>query len=107
MLSALGLAAWSRAADEHEHKHEEVNDAVAVLAPMKASGVNGTIMLKQEKGYVQVTGEVTGYELPELGALQFVGRGALGGGVTVSLALDAHGKCLSSALLEMEIETEG
>ena len=29
---------------------------------------------------------------------------ALGGGVTTSLALDAHGKSLSSALLEMEIE---
>ena len=29
---------------------------------------------------------------------------ALAGGVTTSLALDAHGKTLSSALLEMEIE---
>jgi hypothetical protein len=30
--------------------------------------------------------------------------GALGGGVTRSLALDAHGKSLSSALLDLEIE---
>jgi hypothetical protein len=29
---------------------------------------------------------------------------ALGGGVTRSLALDAHGKSLSSALLDLEIE---
>jgi hypothetical protein len=29
---------------------------------------------------------------------------ALGGGVTRSLALDAHGKCLSSAMLSMNIE---
>ena len=29
---------------------------------------------------------------------------ALGGGVTRSLAIDKHGKSLSSALLEMEIE---
>lgn len=41
--------------------------------------------------------------LPQLGALNFVLYGALNGGVTRSLALDAHGKCLSSAVLEMEI----
>jgi hypothetical protein len=29
---------------------------------------------------------------------------ALGGGVTRSLALDAHGKSLSSALLDLDIE---
>jgi hypothetical protein len=46
---------------------------------------------------------VTRYELPGLGALNFVLRGALGGGVTRSLSLDAHGKCLSSVLLEMEV----
>src|SRR5207302_701250 len=51
-------------------------------------------------------GELVRYELPHLWALQFVGRDALAGGVTISLALDAHGKSLSSALLEMEIETE-
>ena len=51
-----------------------------------------------------IRGEVTRCALPNLYALQFVGRDALGGGVTVSLGLDAHGKSLSSALLEMEIE---
>jgi hypothetical protein len=53
-----------------------------------------------------VFGEVTRYELPTLGALNFVLEGALGGGVTRSLALDAHGKSLSSALLSMEIPDE-
>jgi hypothetical protein len=51
-----------------------------------------------------VKGEIRRYELPGLGALQFVCEDALGGGVTTSLALDAHGKSLSSALLEMEID---
>ncbi|KFC65024.1 hypothetical protein FG93_05047 [Bosea sp. LC85] len=50
-----------------------------------------------------VTGPVTRYELPGLGALNFVMRGALGGGVTRSLALDAHGKALSSALLDLDL----
>jgi hypothetical protein len=48
-----------------------------------------------------VQGEVVRYALPHLGALNFVLRHALGGGVTRSLALDAHGKCLSSAMLEI------
>ena len=51
-----------------------------------------------------IKGKVTRHELPHLGALQFVGMHALGGGVTTSLGVDAHGKSLSSALLEMEIE---
>jgi len=50
-----------------------------------------------------VRGAVTRYELPGLGALNFVMEGALGGGVTRSLALDTHGKSLSSSLLEMEL----
>jgi hypothetical protein len=53
-----------------------------------------------------IKGAVTRRELPHLGALQFVGEDALGGGVTTSLCVDAHGKSLSSALLEMEIETD-
>ncbi len=50
-----------------------------------------------------VSGEVRRYELPALAALNFVMEGALGGGVTRSLAQDAHGKCLGPALLAMEI----
>ncbi|GAC1538504.1 MAG: hypothetical protein NVS2B9_05110 [Myxococcales bacterium] len=51
-----------------------------------------------------VTGEVRRFELPHLAALQFVCEHSLSGGVTTSLALDTHGKSLSSALLELEIE---
>ena len=48
-------------------------------------------------------GDVVRYELPLIGALNFVLGRILGGGVTRSLALDAHGKSLSSALLNLEI----
>jgi hypothetical protein len=51
-----------------------------------------------------VGGPVERYELPRLGALHFVLHGALGGGVTRSLALDAHGKSRSSLLLELAVE---
>lgn len=50
-----------------------------------------------------VRGKVVRYSIPTLGAMNFVMDEALGGGVTRSLALDAHGKCLASALLDMEI----
>lgn len=50
-----------------------------------------------------IGGDVTRYLLPQLQAMNFVLKGALAGGVTRSLALDAHGKCLASVLLEMEI----
>ena len=52
-----------------------------------------------------VCGEVLRYELPQIGALNFVMHDALGGGVTRSLALDPHGKCLSSLLLTLTIES--
>lgn len=50
-----------------------------------------------------VQGEVRRYTLPKIGALNFVLHNALTGGVTRSLALDAHGKTLSSAMLSIEI----
>ncbi|NBC37796.1 hypothetical protein GTZ99_14670 [Novosphingobium sp. FSY-8] len=43
------------------------------------------------------------YPLPGLGAVNLVLHGALSGGVTRSLALDAHGKTLGMQLLDMEI----
>jgi len=51
-----------------------------------------------------VKGRVERYELPRLGALNFVLHNALGGGASRSLALDRYGKTLSSVLLALEIE---
>lgn len=63
------------------------------------------VTVQRVAGHFQgvVTGTVTRYELPMLGALNFVLTGALNGGVTRSLALDAHGKSMSSALLDLEL----
>ncbi|HYE96809.1 MAG TPA: hypothetical protein VD962_11430 [Rubricoccaceae bacterium] len=51
-----------------------------------------------------VEGEVERFELPNLGALNFLLHGALGGGGTVSLKLDAQGKTYAAHLLRMEVE---
>lgn len=50
-----------------------------------------------------VRGDVERYEMPQVGALNFVLHDTLRGGVTRSLAVDPHGKSLSSALLTLEI----
>ena len=49
------------------------------------------------------SGRVTRYEMPNVGALNFVIEDILGGGVTRSLGTDAHGKSLSSILLDLDI----
>lgn len=48
-------------------------------------------------------GKVTRYEVPKLGGLIFELEHALGGGVTRSLALDAHGKSLCYVMLDIDL----
>lgn len=49
-------------------------------------------------------GDVERFELPNLGALNFLLHQSLGGGGTLSLMTDAQGKTFSTALLRMKIE---
>lgn len=49
-------------------------------------------------------GRVERYELPNIGALNFILNESLGGGGTVSLKLDAQGKTHASTLLRMELD---
>ena len=51
-----------------------------------------------------ITGDVERFELPNLGALNFLLHGALGGGGTLSLKTDAQGKVFSTALLRMVLD---
>src|SRR5689334_21557374 len=53
-----------------------------------------------------VKGEVERFELPNLGALNFLLHESLGGGGTLSLMTDAQGKTFSTALLRMQIEID-
>lgn len=50
-----------------------------------------------------VKGEIVRYEVPQLGALNFLMQKALDGGVTRTLNLDAHGKGFVCYLLDEEI----
>jgi hypothetical protein len=51
-----------------------------------------------------VKGGVERFELPNLGALNFLLHESLGGGGTLSLMTDAQGKTFSTALLRMFID---
>ena len=51
-----------------------------------------------------VKGAVERFELPNLGALNFLLHESLGGGGTLSLMTDAQGKTCSTALLRMYLE---
>ncbi len=49
-------------------------------------------------------GRVERFELPNLGALNFLLHESLGGGGTVSLKTDAQGKTYAAAMLRIELE---
>jgi hypothetical protein len=60
-------------------------------------------VVKEHMEYI-CKGSVERYELPNIGALNFVLNDSLDGGGTVSLKLDAQGKTHASTLLRMDIE---
>lgn len=97
--------AHARAGD----KGDVSNICVIARAPGNYSRLADYLTAARVRDYFADTvgGEVRRYELPTLGALNFVLEGALGGGVTRSLSLDQHGKSLSSSLLDMDVPDNG
>jgi hypothetical protein len=53
-----------------------------------------------------VKGKVERFEMPNIGALNFLLHGALGGGGTLTLKHDAQGKTYSTSFLRMKIDVE-
>ena len=72
--------------------------------PVLAREVTAARVKEHFKGICR--GEVERFELPNLGALNFLLHESLGGGGTLSLMTDAQGKTFSTALLRMEIELD-
>ena len=70
--------------------------------PVLLKEVTAERVKRHFEGLIQ--GEVERFELPNLGALNFLLHQALGGGGTVSLRTDAQGKTFGAALLSLEIE---
>jgi hypothetical protein len=93
----------------HSRAGDKGNTLTLSLIPYNESDYNmllTKVTVEKVKEHMKgiVSGEIIRYELPNISSLLFVCQNALLGGVTTSLAIDTHGKALSYALLEMEIE---
>ncbi|MDE3165648.1 MAG: hypothetical protein KGN36_07580 [Acidobacteriota bacterium] len=102
MKVRLGEIAHTRSGDKGDTCNIGVIAREERLYPVLAREVTAERVKRHFGG--MVTGEVERFELPNLGALNFLLHGALGGGGTVSLRTDAQGKTFGAALLNLEIE---
>ncbi len=80
------------------------DDYAKLCAVLDAERVQSCLSQVFHAGRSEEALQVRRYELPCVGALNFVVTGALRGGVTRSLALDAHGKTLGSVLMDLDIQ---
>jgi len=102
MRQALGTIAHTRSGD----KGDTSNIGVIALKPEHYGTIVREVTPERVKEFFGdlVKGKVERFELPNLGAVNLLLNGALGGGGTVSLRIDAQGKTYGAALLRMEVE---
>lgn len=100
-MTILRDIAHSRTGDKGDHS----NISVIAYDPADYDFIRTHLTVEKVAAHFApiLKGEVERFEIESLGALNFLLRHALGGGVTRSLALDAHGKCLASAMLAIEL----
>ena len=87
-------------------KGDTANVGLIALKPEYYPILVGQVTASRVKEHFRgiCNGEVERFELPNLGALNFLLHESLDGGGTISLKTDAQGKTYSSALLRMEID---
>ena len=87
-------------------KGDAVNVGLIARDPAHYEWLRDTVTADVVKAHFgpRVDGEVERFELPNLAALNFLLHGALGGGGTVSLKLDAQGKTYAAHLLRMDVD---
>ncbi|GAB2454868.1 DUF1446 domain-containing protein [Comamonas humi] len=99
---ALGRIAHGRSGD----KGDDANIGLMARAPQWLPVLREQLSAERVRDYFAhlVQGPVQRYELPGLGAFNFVLRQALGGGGSCSLRSDPLGKCYAQMLLDLEID---
>lgn len=86
-------------------KGDTVNVGVIAYRPEHYELLRERVTAERVKAHFgDMVGRVERFELPNLGALNFLLHDALGGGGTVSLMTDAQGKTFSTAMLRLELE---
>ena len=88
-------------------KGSDVNIGVIAKTPADFEIIRSHLTSEKVKNFFSVVcqGEVLRYELPNLLALNFLLKGALGSGGSSSLRSDAQGKAFGEALLHLELQT--
>ncbi len=104
MLAPLSQIAHTRSGD----KGDTANIGVIAFKPEHYAVLVRELTPARLKTFFgdSVKGDIERFELPNLGALNFLLHGALGGGGTVSLRIDAQGKTYGAALLRIEISLD-
>jgi len=104
MKRLLGEIAHTRSGD----KGDTSNIGVIAFRPEHYPVLLREVTPERVKGFFGdlVHGAVERFELPNLHAINLLLHGALGGGGTVSLRIDAQGKTYGAGLLRMEIDVD-
>jgi len=102
MLIQLTNLAHARSGDKGDTANVGLIALRAEYYPLLVHEVTAERVKKHFTGICK--GNVERFELPNLGALNFLLHESLGGGGTLSLMTDAQGKTFSTALLRMQIE---
>lgn len=87
-------------------KGDTANVGLIALRPEFYSIIAREVTAARVKEHFQgiCHGEIERFELPNLGALNFLLHESLGGGGTLSLMTDAQGKTFSTAMLRMQVD---
>lgn len=98
----LGEIAYARSGD----KGSSANVAVIARSPDGFAFLREALTASRVEEFFKPmgVGQVTRYELANLGAFNFILPGVLAGGASRSLRIDAQGKTLGQAILELNLE---
>src|SRR5437763_55284 len=101
-LARLSAIAYARSGD----KGSGANVGVIARSPAAFALLRAALPAETVEAFFRPmgVGHVVRYELPNLGAFNFVLPGVLAGGGSVSLRTDAQGKALGQELLEMTLD---
>ncbi len=89
-------------------KGDTANVGIIALKPEFYPVLKEQLTVEKVKAHFgdMVKGKIERFELPNIGALNFLLHNALGGGGTLTLRHDAQGKTYSTAFLRMEIDVD-
>jgi hypothetical protein len=100
-MTSLGKIAHARSGDKGNH----ANIGVVAYTPAGYELLVRELTAERVRTFFDGLGitRVERFELPRVGALNFVLYNALAGGASQSLRIDTQGKLLGTAILELEI----